>query len=113
MNRPCWTFDLVFSTVANGWGWAAGSSSSTAFVSGAAALILSKEKELSPALLKDLLVGNARQKGRTPGKNVAHGFGFVNAFKEDLVADHNHATTEIVDGTLQVTDNEHLSPQGV
>ncbi len=110
MNRPCWAFDLVFSTINDGWGWAAGSSISTAFLAGTAALLHGIEKDASPDLIKQLLIGHAIPRGKKPGDDAFYGFGFVNAFREELEIDHNHKTIEIVDGTLKETENEHLSP---
>ena len=125
MNRPCWTFDLVFSSVADGWGWASGSSMSTAFLSGVAALVYAKEtakgeeREITPALLKQLLINHTRAAKRVdnedrankPGKDPFYGFGIIHAHKEELLADHSHATIEIVNGMLSEEQLEHVSPE--
>lgn len=111
MNRPCWTFDLVFSSVSNGWGWASGSSISTAYLTGVAALILSKEKKASPALVKQLLIGHARPRGKKPGNDNRYGFGFANAFMMGEAIKHDHTTISIVDGMLEDTKEAHQAPQ--
>ncbi len=38
--RPCWVFDMVFSSIPGGWGWAAGTSMAAPHASGVAALII-------------------------------------------------------------------------
>ena len=111
MNRPCWTFDLVFSTVANGWGWAAGSSVSAAFLTGVAALIHSKEKYMTPELMKHLLIDHALERGKDPGQDMFYGHGITNAFLDDLTLAHDHATVQILDGILIETKEAHLAPQ--
>ncbi|MFK7849245.1 MAG: S8 family serine peptidase [Rhodothermales bacterium] len=112
MNRPCWAFDLVFSTISNGWGWAAGSSMSAAFLTGVAALIHSKEEqEMSPELMKLLLIGHARQRGKSPGNDAFYGFGITNAFAENHEIAHEHTTIEIIDGMLSNAKSEHVSPR--
>ncbi len=112
MNRPCWTFDLVFSTVANGWGWAAGSSVSAAFLTGVTALIESKEEyETNPDLMKHLLVDHALERGKDPGQDMFYGRGIVNAFLEERTLAHNHSTTAIIDGILIETKEAHIAPQ--
>lgn len=112
MNRPCWAFDLVFSTIANGWGWASGSSMSTAFLTGVAALVHSKEEEeVTPELMKLLLIGHARQRGNDPGNDEFYGFGITNAFAENHEIAHEHTTIEIIDGMLRDTKSEHVSPR--
>lgn len=40
LTRPCWVFDLVFSTIAGGWGWAAGTSMAAPHVTGVAAIVI-------------------------------------------------------------------------
>ena len=125
MNRPCWTFDLVFSTIADGWGWASGSSMSTAFLSGVAALIHGKEKatnqeeEITPAMMKQLLINHTRpaklekenQLAVRTGKDRQYGFGIIHAFKEELIVDHSHKTIEIINGMLSDEQKEHVSPE--
>ncbi|MEM8484271.1 MAG: S8 family serine peptidase [Bacteroidota bacterium] len=111
LNRPCWTFDLVFSTVANGWGWAAGSSVSAAFLTGVAALIHSKEKDVTPGLMKHLLVDHSRERGSDPGQDMFYGHGITNAFLDEPALAHDHATIAILDGILIDTKEAHIAPQ--
>jgi subtilisin family serine protease len=40
LTRPCWVFDLVFSTGNNGWYWSAGTSMAAPHAAGVAALII-------------------------------------------------------------------------
>lgn len=40
VTRPCWVFDMVFSTISGGWGWAAGTSMAAPHASGVAALMI-------------------------------------------------------------------------
>ncbi len=61
MSRPCWVFDLVFSTVGGGWGWAAGTDIAASYVSGIAALIKSRHPDASPQDVRTLMLASAEQ----------------------------------------------------
>jgi len=77
--RPCWVFDLVFSTGNQSWYWAAGTSMAAPHASGVAALILSEyggSGSLKPAQLERELIRRAADLG-LPGRDPVHGRGAV------------------------------------
>ena len=77
--RPCWVFDLVFSTGAlNSWYWSAGTSMAAPHASGVAALILSENPSLrgNPARLERELYRRAESIGQR-GQDPEHGRGAV------------------------------------
>jgi lantibiotic leader peptide-processing serine protease len=77
--RPCWVFDLVFSTGNNGWYWSAGTSMAAPHVAGVAALILSEfggSGSLTPAQLEAELRARADDLGQ-PGNDPEYGMGRV------------------------------------
>ena len=76
MKRPCWVFDLVFSTTAEGWAWASGTSAASAHAAGVAALIKSWHTDASPDELESLLLSYATKAGKKPGKDVFYGPGY-------------------------------------
>lgn len=81
LTRPCWVFDLVFSTASGtgGYAWSAGTSMASPHVSGVAALIVGKAGgDLSPAAVERVLRASADDLGKN-GKDPVHGFGRVNA----------------------------------
>jgi subtilisin family serine protease len=79
VTRPCWVFDLVFSTGNNSWFWAAGTSMSAPHVAGTAAIIIGKNGgEMTPARVYDGILAGADDLGR-PGKDPTYGRGRVNA----------------------------------
>jgi len=79
VTRPCWVFDLVFSTISEGWGWAAGTSMAAPHAAGVAALIISKNGgPMSPAHVLRELQQSADDLGK-PGNDDAYGKGRVNA----------------------------------
>src|SRR5207244_10133283 len=79
---------------------ATGTSGATAFVSGAAALLRSRDPSLGPAALKDLLARTARRNlpglpagttGADPRWNSARGYGLVDVYAagiEDAAPGH-------------------------
>ena len=79
LDRPCWVFDLVFSTIGEGWGWSGGTSMATPHVAGVAALIKSWKKGASPAQIKGMLKASADKLGDNPRDDVFFGYGRVNA----------------------------------
>ena len=79
VEQPCWVFDLVFSTIGEGWGWAGGTSMATPHVAGVAALIKSWKKGASPAQIKGMLKASADKLGDTPRNDTFFGYGRVNA----------------------------------
>jgi subtilisin family serine protease len=79
--RPCWVWDMVFSTTSGtgGYGWSAGTSMAAPHVAGVAALIIGKHGgELSPAAVEQILRASADDLGK-PGKDDTFGSGRVNA----------------------------------
>jgi subtilisin family serine protease len=75
--RPCWVFDLVFSTIPGGWSWAAGTSMASPHAAGVAALIIGQNGgEMSPDDVKDALKLYAEDLGK-PGKDDFYGGGRV------------------------------------
>jgi subtilisin family serine protease len=79
--RPCWVWDMVFSTTSGtgGYGWSAGTSMAAPHVAGVAALIVGKHGgELSPAAVERILRASADDLGK-PGNDETHGAGRVNA----------------------------------
>jgi lantibiotic leader peptide-processing serine protease len=77
--RPCWVFDLVFSTGNNGWYWSAGTSMAAPHASGVAALIVGKNGgSMHPAQVEAALRKSADDLGM-PGKDAVYGHGRVNA----------------------------------
>ena len=76
---PCWVFDLVFSTISEGWGWAAGTSMATPHTSGVAAIIIGQNGgSMSPAHVEAALRASADDLGK-PGNDDFYGAGRVNA----------------------------------
>lgn len=81
--RPCYVFDLVFSTgavVGNSafYYWSAGTSMATPHVAGVAALAVSRYGKMTPARLRSVLERGADDLGK-PGNDPAYGAGRVNA----------------------------------
>ena len=78
---PYYYYDYVFSTVSQGYGWAAGTSMASPHVAGVAALIIAKnEGRLSPQeVTKQLL--NTADKIDGSGISAYYGKGRVNAFR--------------------------------
>lgn len=78
--RPCYAFDLVFSTgSANGYYWSAGTSMASPHVAGVAALIIGENGgSMNPAHVERELRATADDLGK-PGRDALHGHGRVNA----------------------------------
>jgi subtilisin family serine protease len=75
VTRRCWVFDLVFSTISEGWGWAAGTSMAAPHTSGVAAIIIGENGgDMNPAHVEREL--RARTVGQ--GNDPFHGAGDVN-----------------------------------
>ena len=76
--RPCWVFDLVFSTGNGSWYWSAGTSMAAPHASGVAALILSETPSLKgkPSQLERELYRRAESIGQR-GQDPEHGRGGV------------------------------------
>lgn len=78
LARPCWVFDLVFSTGNGGWYWSAGTSMAAPHAAGVAALIIEENGgDMHPAHLKRELRARAVDGGKN-GKDDFYGFGVVN-----------------------------------
>ncbi len=84
--RPCWVFDLVFSTGSNlnpaiaSYYWSAGTSMATPHAAAVAALIIQKNGgDMHPAQVEAALLQSADDLGK-PGNDDAYGNGRVNAY---------------------------------
>ncbi len=74
-------YDMVFSTISGGWGWAAGTSMASPHVAGVAALIIAgNDGRMSPAEVTKQLF-NSADKIDGNGISVYYGNGRVNAFR--------------------------------
>lgn len=78
--RPCWVFDLVFSTGNGSWYWSAGTSMASPHAAGVAALIVGANGgDMHPAQVEAALRSSADDLGK-PGNDDTYGAGRVNAF---------------------------------
>ncbi|RUT78224.1 S8 family peptidase [Ancylomarina longa] len=74
-----WWYDMVISTISEGWGFAAGTSMAAPYVAGTAALIIEKfGGDATPAQVMSILRQSADDLGK-PGKDAYFGSGRVNA----------------------------------
>jgi subtilisin family serine protease len=82
ISRPCWIFDMVFSTGSmNNWYWGAGTSMAAPHATGVAALIIEKNGgSMKPAEIIEALKESSDDLGK-PGNDDFYGQGRVNAFK--------------------------------
>lgn len=79
LTRPCWVFDLVFSTSSESWFWAAGTSMASPHASGVAAIIIGANGgDMHPHQVESALKQSADDLGK-PGKDDFFGNGRVNA----------------------------------
>ncbi len=99
--RPCWVFDLVFSTIADGWGWAGGTSMAAPHAAGVAALLKSQNPNASVDGLRNLLKNRADKLGDNPGNDTFFGWGRVDAI--------NGATGSAGELTLDTPAMERLA----
>lgn len=80
LARPCWVFDLVFSTGNGGWYWSAGTSMAAPHAAGVAAIIIGKNGgAMHPAQVAAEMRRSADDLGK-PGKDAYYGAGRVNAY---------------------------------
>jgi len=78
--RPCWVFDLVFSTGNGGWYWGAGTSMAAPHVAGVAAIIIGANGgDMKPSQVEATLRASADDLGK-PGNDDYYGAGRVNAY---------------------------------
>jgi len=81
ITRPCFVFDLVFSTGNGGWYWSAGTSMAAPHAAGVAALIIAKNGgSMNPAQVVSALKRSSDDLGK-PGNDDFYGAGRVNAFR--------------------------------
>ena len=77
--RPCWVFDLVFSTGNQGWYWSAGTSMASPHAAGIAALIISENGgSMKPSQVEAELRRRADRIDGT-GRSASFGMGRVNS----------------------------------
>lgn len=77
LARPCWVFDLVFSTGNGGWYWSAGTSMAAPHAAGVAALIISANGgEMKPAAVEREMRRMATEMAK--GRTDVFGHGLVN-----------------------------------
>jgi lantibiotic leader peptide-processing serine protease len=86
LTRPCWVFDLVFSTGNGSWYWSAGTSMAAPHASGVAAIMIGRYGSMKPAQVEAKLKAAADDLGK-PGQDAYYGHGRVNAFS--TVSDWN------------------------
>ena len=77
--RPCWVFDLVFSTGNNGWFWSGGTSMAAPHVAGVAALLIGERGGDVNPILVALLLGRYADDLGSRGFDAIYGFGRVSA----------------------------------
>jgi len=76
-----WHYDMVLSTISNGWSWSAGTSMASPHVAGVAALIIGKNGgDMHPHDVAKQLM-NTADKVDGNGNSLFHGNGRVNAFR--------------------------------
>jgi len=80
ITRPCWVFDMVFSTNVGGYAWAAGTSMAAPAVSAIAAMVIQANPGISLGVLKTRIAQTADDEGKV-GRDPFYGSGFVNAYK--------------------------------
>ena len=79
LARPCWVFDLVFSTGNGGWYWSAGTSMAAPHAAGVAALIIAENGgDMHPAQVERELRARSIDLGK-PGRDDFYGHGLVNS----------------------------------
>ncbi len=77
--RPCWVFDLVFSTGNNSWYWSGGTSMATPHAAGIAALIISEHGgSLAPAQVEAEMRARATHPGSN-GRDPFYGMGAISS----------------------------------
>lgn len=77
--RPCWVFDLVFSTGNDGWYWSAGTSMAAPHAAGIAALIISENGgSMHPSHVEAALRQRAERLGSN-GRDPIYGMGRVSS----------------------------------
>ena len=79
LERPCWVFDFVFSTIGDGWGWGTSTGIAAAHASGVAALVKSLHPGASPDDVTYAMRASASKIGASPGKDEVFGKGHLNA----------------------------------
>ena len=80
LTRPCWVFDMVFSTNVGGWAWAAGTSMASPAAAAVAALIKQSHPGISLGALKAALQNSTIDAGKK-GADPFYGKGWVNALR--------------------------------
>lgn len=79
VTDECWRFDLVYSAISGGWGWAAGTSMAAPHASGVAAIVIARNGgQMHPSQVETALRRSADDLGE-PGRDPYYGHGRVNA----------------------------------
>jgi subtilisin family serine protease len=79
-TAPCWVFDMVFSTIPGGWGWAAGTSMAAPHAAGIAAQYMGVAGGwLPPFAVEDLLRALADHPNGNRKRDPFYGYGRVDA----------------------------------
>ena len=115
LQRPCWVFDFVYSTISGGWGWVTNTGAATAHASGVAALYKSLHPGAGPDDIKMAMMGSAYKIGASPGKDEVFGKGHLNALgalsiheKEQIASDEVQTFTlvrEEIPASFELTQN--------
>lgn len=99
----------------NNYNWGSGTSSSSPNVTGAAALLIQRYRQLfagqnpKSGLVKNLLMNGATDIGR-PGPDFMHGFGMLNTVRSLKILDSNRYFTNTINTNIEHTFNIAIPP---
>lgn len=107
--------EKVYSTYKDGgYEYKTGTSQATPFVSGLAALALSVKEDLTPAMLKEVLIDSCDDLGDI-GYDTSYGYGLINGEKmiKSLLENTKAYVSPITEKTLLVMNNSNESISGI